>query len=272
MIDPGHIQISITRQCELLGMSRSSYYYEPVRESKLNITLMRIIDEQYLQAPFLGSRKMTIFLRRQGYHVNRKRVQKLMRLMGIVAIYPRSRLSARFPDHKIYPYLLKELQIEHPNQVWSSDITYLPMKKGFMYLVAVMDLYSRYVLSWNVSNTLESEFCVSAVEEALIKNKPKIFNTDQGVQFTSKSFIDKLLEHNIQPSMDGKGRFIDNIFIERLWRSVKYEDVYIKDYEMVMELLHGLKNYFKFYNELRPHQSLKYRTPEEVYLGADLSQ
>jgi len=267
MIEPENSQLTISNQCVLLGLSRSGYYYESAKESELNMALMRDIDKQYTKTPYFGSRKMAKLLNRQAYHVNRKRVQRLMRLMGIAAIYPRPKTSRPHPEDKIYPYLLRDLSISHSNQVWSSDITYIPMQNGFMYLVAIMDLFSRYVLSWELSNTLESEFCVTALENALSCHKPEIFNTDQGVQFTSNDFIEVVESHDVRVSMDGKGRFTDNIFIERLWRSLKYEDIYIKNYDKGLELYRGLQNYFQVYNRERPHQALEYKTPEEVYRG-----
>ena len=270
MIDSEDSQLTISKQCDLLGLSRSSYYYEPARESALNLSLMREIDEQYTKTPYFGSRKMTAWLNRQAHHINRKRVQRLMRIMGIAAIYPRPKTSRSHPENRIYPYLLRDLRIMRSNQVWSSDITYIPMKRGFMYLVAVMDLFSRYVLSWEISNTLESDFCVVALENALSSHTPEIFNTDQGVQFTSNDFIKVVESHKVQLSMDGKGRFTDNIFIERLWRSLKYEDIYIKNYDKSLELYRGLHNYFNIYNRERPHQALEYMTPEEVFRGDSL--
>jgi putative transposase len=242
-------------------------YYEPVGETELNLELMRKIDEQYLVTPFYGSRKMTTYLNGQGYEVNRKRVQRLMRLMGLEAIYPKPRLSRPDDEHEVYPYLLRNVAIVHPDQVWSSDITYIPMSHGFLYLVAVIDWFSRYVLSWQLSNTLDTQFCVDALEDALSgSRKPEIFNTDQGSQFTSKTFTDRLKADNITISMDGRGRVFDNIFIERLWRSVKYEEVYIHAYENGLEAHDRLGWYFPFYNIERPHQSLDNRTPREVYM------
>jgi putative transposase len=229
--------------------------------------LMRIIDKQYLLTPFYGSRRFSEWLKRQGHNVNRKRVQHLMQKMGITAIYPRLQTSKREPNHKIYPYLLKALKIEEVNQVWSADITYIPMEKGFMYLVAIMDIYSRYLLSWSLSNSLETDFCLEALESSLSNDKPEIFNTDQGVQFTSHRFTEMLEVKEIKISMDGKGRYTDNIFIERLWRALKYEEIYLKNYENGIELYRSLKRYFDFYNHERPHQSLNYMTPSEVYFG-----
>lgn len=269
MMEP-HQELSIRRQCELVRLGRSSFYYEPVSESPLNLELMRCLDQQYLETPFYGSRRMTIWLQSQGYAVNRKRVQRLFGLMGIEAIYPKPKTSQSAPEHKVYPYLLRNLAVERVNQVWSSDITYIPMRRGFVYLVAVMDWYSRYVLAWQLSNTLEGSFCLEALKQALLWGTPDIFNTDQGSQFTALAFTSYLLQANIHISMDGRGRALDNIFNERLWRSVKYEDIYLKDYETVPDLLAGLERYFHFYNQHRFHQSLDYRTPAQVYFpGAD---
>ena len=251
----------------MLGLSRSSYYYEGRGESEENLKLMNLLDEQYTKAPFYGSPRMTAWLRREGYQVNVKRVRRLMKLMDIEALRPKPNLSKASVDNRIYPYLLRGVRIERVNQVWSTDITYIRMQQGFLYLVAVMDWFSRRVLSWELSNSLESSFCVSALERALTMGKPEIFNSDQGVQFTSQSFTSRLLREGIQISMDGRGRAFDNIFIERLWRSVKYEEVYIKGYSQVKDAMTGLGSYFEFYNQERLHQSLNYRTPEEVYFG-----
>lgn len=267
MIEPNEPVLSVRRQCELLDLNRSTYYYVPATESPLNLTLMRLIDEQYMRTPFYGWPRMTVYLQNQGYTINHKRVQRLMHKMDIQAIYPKPSLSKANPEHKVYPYLLRELTITHPNQVWSTDITYIPMRNGFMYLVAVIDWYSRYVLAWQLSNTLDSPFCVEVLHQALQRGKPDIFNTDQGVQFTASAFITVLEKAGIRISMDGKGRALDNIFIERLWRSVKYEDIYLKDYVTVPALFLGLDQYFTFYNQERPHQSLDYQTPTEVYFA-----
>lgn len=267
MIDRGHPKLSIRCQCALLGLNRASLYYQPCQESQENLLLMQLIDQQYTCTPFYGSRRMTAWLGEEGYQVNRKRVQKLMGKMGLEAIYPKPRLSVAGPEHKVYPYLLHGAEIHHPNQVWSTDITYVPMQQGFMYLVAVIDWYSRYVLSWELSNTLDVGFCLAALEEALEMGKPDIFNSDQGVQFTSRAFTGRLEEAGVAISMDGRGRVFDNIFVEGLWRSVKYEDIYIKEYRRVPELEVGLDHYFWFYNQERPHQALGYKTPAQVYLG-----
>ena len=259
-------RLSLRRQCELLGLNRSSYYYQPAPESPLNLTLMRLIDEQYLRTPFYGYLKMTEYLcQKKEYQVNHKRVYRLMNQMGLRAVAPRPHTSRPHPDHKIYPYLLRGVDITRPNQVWSADITYVPMQRGFMYLVAVLDWYSRYVLSWEVSNTLDGDFCVLALERALQRGQPEIFNTDQGAQFTAKVFTARLERAEVKISMDGKGRAFDNIFIERLWRTVKYENIYLSDYGTGLELVAGLANYFDFYNHERFHQSLDYRTPAQVY-------
>jgi len=259
--------LPITRQCEILDLSRSSVYYRlmPIPDEELE--LMRRIDEIHLRLPFLGSRKIRDVLRREGHGVNRKKVQRLMRLMGMCALYPKRRTSLPGKGHTIYPYLLRDVAVVRPNQVWVADICYIPMARGFLYLVAIMDWYSRKVLSWRLSNTLDTEFCVGALEEALrYHGVPEIFNTDQGAQFTSEAFTGKLKEAQVRISMDGKGRWIDNIFIERLWRSLKYEEVYLKAYETVAEAIRGIGEYFDFYNEQRPHQSLARRTPNEVYV------
>jgi len=266
-VEPEHKKISICRQCELLGLNRSGLYYKPCGETQYNEQLMKLIDEQYIETPFYGIDKMTEWLRRKGHYVNHKRVRRLMRQMGLEAVYPRRKRGLSMPDsqHKIYPYLLKDVQIIRPDQVWSADITYVRMYRGWLYLVAVMDWFSRYVLSWEVSVTLESEFCISALRQALSLGKPEIFNTDQGSQFTSNDFTDILKDAGIQISMDGKGRVFDNIFVERLWRTVKVEEVYLRDYQTVAEARYYLSRYFDFYNNQRLHQALGYRTPAEVY-------
>jgi putative transposase len=257
--------ISIRRQCELVGLNRASYYYAAASETAENLQLMRLLDEQYMQTPFYGYRRMTVCLRKAGYLVNPKRIVRLMGVMGIEAIYPKPQTTVVNPAHKIYPYLLRGVNITHPNQVWSTDITYLPLAGGFMYLTAVIDWFSRYVLTWRLSNTLDSLFCVEALSQALTLGKPEIFNSDQGVQFTALSFTSLLQQADIQISMDGRGRALDNIFIERFWRSLKYEDIYLNCYETVPLLVHGLTRYFDLYNYQRPHQSLGYQTPALVY-------
>lgn len=264
-MEPKNELLSIRRQCELLNLNRSTYYYAPAGESEFNLYLMRLIDEQYLRTPFYGWPRMTAYLRRQGYIVNHKRIQRLMRKMNIQAIYPAPKTTVSSAEHKVYPYLLRNLTITRPNQVWSTDITYVPMPKGFMYLVAVIDWYSRYVLAWQLSNTLDGRFCLDTLQQALQRGTPTIFNTDQGVQFTATAFTGCLKKAEIRISMDGRGRALDNIFIERLWRSVKYEDLYIKEYSTVSSLAAGLDRYFTFYNQERLHQSLDYLTPAEVY-------
>ena len=267
LIEPDHPQLSVRRQCELVGLNRASYYYTPAQESELNLRLMRLIDEQYTRTPFYGWPRMTAYLRRQGHGVNAKRVRRLMTLMGLQAVGPKRRTTVPAVGHKIYPYLLRNLPITHPNQVWSADITYLPLVHGFMYLVAVIDWYSRYVLAWQLANTLDELFCLEALDQALAQGQPDIFNTDQGTQFTAQAFTGRLAAANIRISMDGRGRALDNVFVERLWRSVKYEHVYLHEYATVPELEQGLRQYFTFYNHERLHQSLAYRTPAEVHCG-----
>jgi len=265
VVDRRHPSLSIVRQCRLLDISRSGLYYQPVGISEEDLTLMKLIDCQYLATPFYGARKIAAWLKGQGQRVNRKRVRRLMRIMGLKAVYRRPRTSKAAPGHKIYPYLLGGLRITRPNQVWAADITYIPMARGFLCLVAIIDWYSRYVISWRLSNTLDTGFCVEALEEALKKGRPDIFNTDQGAQFTSEAFTGLLQQHGVRISMDGKGSYNDNLFIERLWRSVKYEEVYLKAYQDGREARIGLGNYFRFYNTERPHQTHGYRTPAEVY-------
>lgn len=255
------------RQCELVGLNRASYYYTPAQESEFNLYLMRLIDEQYTRTPFYGWPRMTVYLRRQGHVVNAKRVRRLMTLMGLQAVGPKRRTTVPAAGHKIYPYLLRNLAITHPNQVWSADITYLPMVQGFMYLVAIIDWYSRYALAWQLSNSLDELFCLAALDQALAQGQPEIFNTDQGAQFTAQAFTDRLEAAHIRISMDGRGRALDNVFVERLWRTVKYEHVYLHEYTTVPELEQGLRQYFTFYNHERPHRSLAYRTPAEVHFG-----
>jgi putative transposase len=260
--------LSKTRRCELLEVARSTAYYRPEPVSEEDLALMQRIDEIHLKLPFYGSRRIRDELEDQGQRVNRKRIQRLMRQMGLRALYPRRRTSQPGQGHKIYPYLLRDLPIERANQVWATDICYIPMAKGFMYLVAIMDWHTRRVLSWRVSNTMDSDFCIEALEEALQRfGAPDIFNTDQGAQFTSEAFTGVLKEHGINISMDGKGRWVDNVFVERLWRSVKYEDVYLRAYETPAELRAGLARYFEFYNARRRHSALDRRTPDAVYFG-----
>jgi len=264
-VDRQHPSLSIVRQCRLLDISRSGLYYQPIGISEEDLALMKLIDHQYLATPFYGARKIAAWLKSQGQRVNRKRVRRLMRIMGLNAIYRHPRTSVPTPGHKIYPYLLSGLKITQPNQVWAADITYIPMARGFLYLVAIIDWYSRYVLSWRLSNTLDADFCIEVLEEALTKGKPDILNTDQGSQFTSEAFTGLLKQHGVRISMDGKGSYNDNLFIERLWRSVKYEEVYLKAYQDGRDARAGLGDYFRFYNTDRPHQALGYRTPAEVF-------
>lgn len=265
VVDRKHPSLSVVHQCALLGISRSGLYYRQVGISEKDLALMKLIDGQYLDTPFYGTRRMAAWLRNRGYKVNRKRARRLMRIMGLKAIYRRPRTSTPAQGHRVYPYLLSEVGITRPNQAWAADITYIPMERGFMYLVAIMDWYSRYVLSWRLSNTLDADFCIDALEEALRKGRPDIFNTDQGAQFTSDGFTSLLERHGIRVSMDGKGRYTDNLFIERLWRTVKYEEVYLKAYQNGRDARAGIGEYFRFYNAERPHQALGYRTPAEVF-------
>ena len=267
-IDPCHPELSVARQCELIELTRSSYYYTPMAtESEENLRLMRKIDELYLKRPFYGYPRMTVWLKEFGWEVNAKRVARLMRVMGLQAVLPGPHTSRRHPEHRVYPYLLRDLKIQAPDQVWCADITYVPMRRGYLYLVAVMDWFSRYVLAWELSNSLETTFCLEALSQALERGLPGIFNTDQGSQFTSEDFTDRLTDAGVRISMDGRGRVTDNIFIERLWRSVKYEDIYLHDYIDGYQVRRGLERYFRLYNTDRPHQALGYRTPAEIYTG-----
>jgi putative transposase len=267
MIDRRQCRLSIVRQCALLGLARSSFYYRKRKQSADNDEVMRLIDEQYTKTPFYGIRRMTEALRRMGRCINHKRVAQLMRLMGLQAIYPKPRLSSANKEHRKYPYLLRKLSIVRPDQVWSTDITYIRLRHGFVYLAAIMDWFSRYVISWSLSITLDADFCVDMLKDALMTAQPEIFNSDQGVQFTSEAFTGVLEDRGVKISMDGRGRAFDNIFVERLWRSVKYEEVYLKDYSGVRDATDSLRRYFDFYNNERPHQSLDYRTPSEVYFA-----
>jgi putative transposase len=267
-VEPEHPKIPVARQCELLGLCRSSYYYRPVETSAEELTLLRRLDEQYTQTPFYGVRKMTAVLRREGYAVNPKRVRRLLRTLGLWALVPQPGTSRPAPEHRVYPYLLRGVGIERVNQVWSTDITYIRLRSGFVYLVAVMDWYSRCVLAWALSNSLEVGFCLEVLEAALAHGRPEIFNSDQGAQFTSPAFTGRLMAAGVRISMDGRGRALDNVFVERLWRSVKYEEVYLHDYDGMRAAQRGLGRYFPFYNEERPHQSLGYRTPAAVYREA----
>lgn len=266
MIEPEHSELSIRDQCRLLEIHRSGLYYEPVSSTAEDLAIMRILDEQYFKTPFYGIRRLTALLQEQGYIVNHKRVKRLMRLIGWKTLYQEPNTSKPDKAHKIYPYLLKGVEITRPNQVWATDITYVPMRKGFMYLCAVIDLHTRYILNWSISNTMSAEWCTGVVEEAIrLHGKPEIFNTDQGSQFTSDIFTGMLTGNEIQISMDGKGRALDNIYVERLWRSVKYENIYLNVYEDGVSLYRGLNQYFNFYNKERLHQSLEYQTPEAHY-------
>jgi putative transposase len=265
MVDPAHRRLSVSTQCALLGLPRSTWYYRPVGMTDKEVSLMNLIDQEYTKHPFYGSRRMVAALGRAGVGVNRKRVERLMRLMGLWAIYPEPRLSLGRTPHRKYPYLLRGMPIEHPNQVWGTDITYLRLEAGFAYLVAFLDWYSRYVLSFEVSTTLDHQFCLDALDEALMIGRPDICNSDQGAQFTCDPYVQRLEQAKVRISMDGRGRALDNVFTERLWRTVKYEDVYIKAYRSPAEARTGLAEYFRFYNHERPHQSLSYRTPAEVY-------
>lgn len=268
MIEINHPNLSIRRQCELIGLNRATFYWQPTGESALNLELMRLIDQEYTRAPFYGYRKMTARLNNQhGYEINHKRVRRLMSKMGLQAIYPRPHLSRPDKQHPKYPYLLRNLAVTRPNQVWAADITYVPLPQGFMYLVAIMDWFSRFVLAWQLSNSLESAFCVEALHQALRHGQPEIFNTDQGVQFTAYDFVNVLEAAEIRISRDGRGRVFDNIFVERLWRTVKYEAIYIREYAMVPALLTGLDDYFRLYNYERPHQSLDYQVPADVHFA-----
>jgi len=259
--------LSVVRQCELVGLARSSLYYQPTGVSEENLLLMRLLDEQYTSTPFYGIRRMTAWLKGQGHKVNHKRVSRLRETMGLETIYPKPRTSQPSMEHRVYPYLLRDVKVDRPDQVWSTDITYIRMVKGFVYLVAVLDWYSRYVLSWELSVSLDLGFCLETLDRALGRGQPEVFNSDQGSQFTSRQFTEKLLSRGVRVSMDGRGRALDNVFVERLWRSVKQEEVYLKDYETVPAAAQNLDAYFRFYNRERLHQSLGYKTPESVYRG-----
>lgn len=269
MIQP-HSGLSVRRQCALLDVRRGRLYYKPAVDMEEDLRLKRLLDEEYMRHPFCGSRRMAVYLRGLGFQVSRKRVQRLLREMGIVAVGPKPNTSRRDKAHPVYPYLLRDVVIDRPNQVWSMDITYVPMPHGFAYLAAIIDWHSRLVLAWQVSNTMDAGFCVDCLRQALAKfGKPEIFNTDQGSQFTASAFTGVLIAQGIPISMDGRGRALDNVFIERLWRSVKYEDIYLNGYEAIPDLVHGLTKYFAYYNEERPHQSLGYQTPAAVYAGSN---
>lgn len=272
LIQRSHRRLSVARQCKLLGISRSSVYYRRKPTPQTDLELMAALDRQYMETPYFGSRRMRAWFQTQGHCLNRKRVRRVMRVMGLEALYQRPRTSKASPAAPKHPYLLRGMAITKPDQVWAADITYIPMAKGFLYLVVVMDWHSRCVLSWRLSNTMDSGFCVEALEEALRKGKPKIFNTDQGTQFTSDAFTGILKQHGVQISQDGKGRFMDNIFVERLWRSLKYEEIYLKAYQHVPEAQVGIGSYLWRYNEQRPHQALRYRTPIEVYQSGRVTE
>jgi putative transposase len=267
LIEPGHPALSVRRQCALLGLSRSALYYRPAGEAAENLALMALIDRQYTARPFYGSRRMTAWLRRAGHAVNRKRVRRLLGIMGLEAIHPRPKRRGDGRGHRVFPYLLRGVEVSRANQVWSADITYVPLAGGFMYLAATIDWFSRLVIAWRLSNTLDGAFCREMLDEALGRGTPEVFNTDQGVQFTAEAWTGRLEAAGVAVSMDGRGRCLDNVFVERLWRSVKYEDVYLRGYESVPELAKGLAAYFAFYNGERLHQSLGYKTPAEVYGG-----
>jgi len=272
LIEPEHGQLSIVRQCELVSISRSSFYYQPTGEAAETLALMRLIDAQFLETPWYGSRQMARHLRRDGHKVGRKRVRRLMGRMGLAPIYQRPRTTVPHPQHRIYRYLLRDLVVSRPNQVWCADITYIPMRRGFLYLVAVMDWATRKVLAWRVSNTMDVAFCVEALQEALARfGRPEIFNTDQGSQFTSAEFTDVLRGAEVRISMDGRGRWMDNVFIERLWRSLKYECVYLHAFDTGSELRAGLTRWISYYNTCRPHSTLGGRTPDEAY-GIDVAE
>ena len=269
MVEPEHPRLSIVRQCELVSISRSGFYHRPAAETPLNLALMRLVDAQFLETPWYGSRQMARHLRREGYGVGRKRVRRLMARMGLAPIYQRPRTTVPHPGHRVWPYLLRDIEVDRPNQVWCADITYIPMRRGFLYLVAVMDWATRKVLAWRVSNTMDVEFCLEALEEALARfARPEIFNTDPGSQFTSPRFTGLLQAAGVRISMDGRGRWMDNVFIERLWRSLKYECVYLHAFESGSELRVGLVKWIGYYNAGRPHSGIGGRTPDEAY-GVD---
>jgi len=267
LIEPEHSSVSIVQQCDLLGLARSSYYYQAAQENTENLRLMDALDRLYMDYPFFGVERMTTWLRHEGWVVNSKRIRRLLRLMGLEALAPKPNTSLPNKEHRIYPYMLRDMAVTYPNMVWCADITYIRLQGGWMYLVAVMDWYSRYVLAWELSNSMETRFCCDVLEQSWHYGRPQIFNTDQGAQFTSNAFTQKLLAKDICISMDGRGRALDNVFIERLWRSLKYEDIYLKDYASVIALERGLAAYFEFYNQRRFHQGLGNRIPEDVYFN-----
>lgn len=270
MIEPNHPTLPVVRQCALVGISRSTYYGGPRVEKPENLALMRAIDEQFMETPWYGSRQMARHLRRAGHVVGRKRIRRLMARMGLAAVYQRPRTTVRHPQHRIWPYLLRDMSVDAPDQVWCADITYIPMRRGFLYLVAIMDWFSRRVLAWRLSNTMDTDFCIEALEEAMARfGHPTIFNTDQGSQFTSLRFTEVLIEAGVRVSMDGRGRWMDNVFIERLWRSLKYECIYLHAYETGSEARAGIVRWMTYYNGSRPHSALGGHTPEEVHQGPD---
>jgi putative transposase len=269
MIEPDHPTLPITRQCALVGLSRSAFYSGPRIESAETLTVMRAIDEQFMETPWYGSRQMARHLRRHGHAVGRKRVRRLMARMGLAAVYQRPKTTVRHPQHRVWPYLLRDLVIDRPDQVWCADITYIPMRRGFLYLVAIMDWFSRRVLAWRLSNTMEADFCIEALEEAMVRfGRPAIFNSDQGSQFTSPRFTEVLTGAGVRISMDGRGRWLDNVFIERLWRSLKYECIYLNAFETGSEARAGIGRWITYYNGSRPHSALGGRTPEEAHMAA----
>lgn len=271
MLDDPEANLSISKRCELLDLPRSTYYYKPNKNMEEDLKYMKLIDRIYLNYPFLGSRKIAKVLKRAGHIINRKKVQRLMRLMGLKTMYQKPRTTLSNKEHYKYPYLLNGIKPVSPNDVWTTDITYIPLRDSFVYLVAVMDLHTRYVLSWKISDTLESDFCIEAIEQAIkCGGKPKIINSDQGVQYTSKNYTQLLQKHNIAISMSGKGSYRENIHIERLWRSLKYEEVYLTEYESKKEAVRAIDQYFRYYNEGRPHENLSYRTPRELYFREEM--
>jgi putative transposase len=271
-VEEDHPELSIRRQCELLGLPRSSFYYEAIPESAENLHLLRLLDEQYLKTPFYGSRRLGHWLKSQGHEVNRKRVRRLMATLGLEAVYPKPKTTVTDHCHRVYPYLLRDLVVQRVDEVWSTDITYVPMQNGFLYLTAVIDWFSRCVLAWRLSNSLDGSFCEEALEEALTRGRPEIFNTDQGCQFTASSFTTRLEDAGVRVSMNGRGRCLDNVFVERLWRTVKYEEIYLRDYANGKEAQESLAKYFRFYCEERGHSSLGMQTPAAVYAGKNLAR
>ncbi|NDG27473.1 MAG: IS3 family transposase [Proteobacteria bacterium] len=265
MIEASHTELSVVRQCQLLNVNRSTWYYQPVPISAEELAIMKRLDELYTAHPFLGARKLTYLLTQEGYGVNHKRVSRLMREMGLEAIYPKPKTSITAPENKIYPYLLRNVSIVTPDQVWATDITYIRMHQGFIYLSAILDWFSRYIIAWGISISMDLEFCLDVLGQALALGTPNVFNTDQGSQYTSPQHTGMLETAGIEVSMDGRGRYLDNIFTERLWRTIKYEEVYLKDYESIQEARSSLKAYIQFYNLERPHQALGYQTPYQVY-------